>query len=35
MKGLDSYAADRARAFDDLKKVTELLGKPEKGSRWQ
>jgi hypothetical protein len=35
MKGLDNFAADGAKAFDDLKKVAELLGKLEKGSQWQ
>ncbi|VDI15288.1 Hypothetical predicted protein, partial [Mytilus galloprovincialis] len=35
MKGLDNYAADGAKAFEDLKKVAELLGKLGKGALWQ
>ncbi|XP_061188663.1 uncharacterized protein LOC133196824 [Saccostrea echinata] len=35
MKGLDNYAADGARAVDDLKKIVTELGKLLKGVEWE
>lgn len=35
MKGLDNYAAEGAKAIDDLKKIAEVLGKLGMGLEWQ
>ena len=35
MKGLDNYAAEGAKAIDDLKKVAGILGKEQKGTEWE